>query len=728
MDEKEKKRPASSQASELRRQAEQRLRIKATKPTGSMADGDIHALVHELQVHQIELEMQNEELRRVEAAAQELSDKYCNLFDFAPTGYFLLDESGQILEVNLAGAALLAQDRSAVVKKRFAQFVAVDDRTEFAEYRRRMLQANARQSGEFTLLINSERMIHALVEGIAVRDEEGKATGCRIAVTDVTERKQAEKVAMENAEVYRTLVERADVGITLIDPDLNIVMANTKQAKAVGRSPDELVGKKCFCEYGGLDAVCPDCQGLKAMASGIPAVSERTGTLKDGRTFAVRLNASPLFDQEGKPRGFIEIVEDVSERKREQDALRLANFCVQHAGDGIFWIDPEARIVFANQKASEVLEYSCEELQAMTVFDFDAVFPQERWGSHWEAIRQEKSFVFESWHRTKTGRIFPVEISVNYMAFDGKEYNCAIARDISKRKEDEKQLAHFSAVVNSSQDAIIGKTLDGIVSSWNLGAEHLFGYTAAEMIGQSISKLQPPGRSEEFMTLLSRVKDGGCVEHFDTVRRRKDESLVDVSLTLSPIKNSNGEIVGASTITRDITDRKRTGELLRASEERLTGIIQNAAETIYTLSLDGVITFVSPTWTRVLGHDISEVQGQPFVPFIHPEDVAICQTAIERVLATGETQHGMYRIRHKDGNWRWHHSVGSLIKDPQGRPVGLVGVAEDVTDAQACRGAAGPHAETTGKRQPAPGEIAPARNAGGEVQADCRHSGSASRP
>ena len=316
----------------------------------------------------------------------------------------------------------------------------------------------------------------------------------------------------------------------------------------------------------------------------------------------------------------------------------------------------------------------------MTVFDIDAILAHEHWGPHWEAIRRDKSFVFESCHRTKTGRVFPVEISVNYMAFDGKEYNCAIARDISKRKEDERQLAHFSAVVNSSLDAIIGITLDGIVSSWNLGAEHLYGYTAAEMIGQSISTLQPSGRSGEFMTLLSRVKDGGCAEHFDTVRRRKDGSLVDVSLALSPIRNNNGEFVGTSTIARDITDRKRTGELLRASEERLTGIIQNAAETIYTLSLDGVITFVSPTWTRVLGHDISEVQGQPFVPFIHSDDVTICQTAIERILATGEAQHGTYRIRHKDGNWRWHHSVGSLIKDPQGRPVGLVGVAEDVTE------------------------------------------------
>ena len=119
---------------------------------------------------------------RAEAATQELSDKYSDLFDFAPIGYFLLDESGQILEVNLAGAALLAQDRGAVVKRRFAQFVAMEDRTEFAKFCRRVLQADAKQSGQFKLL-DGEHTIHALVEGIAVRDKEGKATGCRFAVT-----------------------------------------------------------------------------------------------------------------------------------------------------------------------------------------------------------------------------------------------------------------------------------------------------------------------------------------------------------------------------------------------------------------------------------------------------------------------------------------------------------------------------------------------------------------
>jgi len=135
-----------------------------------------------------------------------------------------------------------------------------------------------------------------------------------------------------------------------------------------------------------------------------------------------------------------------------------------------------------------------------------------------------------------------------------------------------------------------------------------------------------------------------------------------------------------STITHDITVRKRAQESLRESEQRLASIVNNAAETIYTASLDGVFTFVSPVWTQSLGHEVAEVEGRSIVQFLHPEDLADCQAAIQTTLLTGKPQHRTYRIRHKDGSWRWHHSAGSLVKDKQGRPVSFVGVAEDVTE------------------------------------------------
>src|SRR4029453_17735447 len=128
--------------------------------------------------------------------------------------------------------------------------------------------------------------------------------------------------------------------------------------------------------------------------------------------------------------------------------------------------------------------------------------------------------------------------------------------------------ASLAAIVNSSDDAIIGKDLDGVITSWNNGAERLFGYTAQEAIGQPITMLIPSDRQHEEPEILARLKRGESVDHFETLRVTKDGSLLELSLTISPIKDATGQVIGASKIARDITKGKRAEDALRASEER----------------------------------------------------------------------------------------------------------------------------------------------------------------
>ena len=203
-----------------------------------------------------------------------------------------------------------------------------------------------------------------------------------------------------------------------------------------------------------------------------------------------------------------------------------------------------------------------------------------------------------------------MEIGVNYMMFDGKEYNCVFARDISERKEAEKRLAHFSAIVNSSQDAIIGKTLDGIITSWNAGAERLYGYTAEEVVGHSILILLPPHRVDELSSLLLKIKQGERVEQYDTIRCRKDGSLVDVSLTLSPITNGKGEIVGVSTIARNIAHRKRAEKVLRESEERYRTLVENIDLGITLIDRQHRVVMVNEGHARMFKRTAKECVGQ----------------------------------------------------------------------------------------------------------------------
>ncbi len=136
------------------------------------------------------------------------------------------------------------------------------------------------------------------------------------------------------------------------------------------------------------------------------------------------------------------------------------------------------------------------------------------------------------------------------------------------RLQADKAIGLLAAIVDSSDDAIVSKTLDGIITSWNASAERLFGYTAGEAIGQHISLIIPANRKDEETVIIDRIKKGERLEHFDTVRVRKDRMLVDISLTVSPLRDSSGRIVGASKIARDITQRKRIERELRESEER----------------------------------------------------------------------------------------------------------------------------------------------------------------
>ena len=138
--------------------------------------------------------------------------------------------------------------------------------------------------------------------------------------------------------------------------------------------------------------------------------------------------------------------------------------------------------------------------------------------------------------------------------------------------------ARFASIVESSEDAIIGKDLDGIVTSWNNGAMKIFGYTAGEMVGTSIRRLIPAELMDEENQILEKIKNGGEVKHFETLRLTKDGRRINVSVTASPIKDTAGKIIGASKVARDITEQKRVDETLRQSEERYRGLFEHMVE------------------------------------------------------------------------------------------------------------------------------------------------------
>jgi PAS domain S-box-containing protein len=240
----------------------------------------------------------------------------------------------------------------------------------------------------------------------------------------------------------------------------------------------------------------------------------------------------------------------------------------------------------------------------------------------------------------------------------------------------------LAAIVGSSDDAIISKNLDGVITSWNESAERIFGYMASEAVGQHITLIIPEDRLEEEKDILDRLRRGERVDHFETVRVRRDGTKLDISLTISPVKDASGRVVGASKVARDITNQKRAEQALRTSEERFRTIFDTTPECVKVVSRDGTVLHMNRAGLQILGaHSISEVVGENVYAMIAPEDRERYRAFNERV-CSGEKASLEFDIIRPDGQRRHMGSHAAPLRNPDGCTVQL-GVSQDITERKA---------------------------------------------
>jgi len=249
-------------------------------------------------------------------------------------------------------------------------------------------------------------------------------------------------------------------------------------------------------------------------------------------------------------------------------------------------------------------------------------------------------------------------------------------RDITERKKADEVMSRLAAIVESAEDAIIGKDLNGEIQTWNVGAEKLFGYKAEEVIGRHISLLVPPGHNDEIPEILRRIEQGEQIENFETVHMRKEGTIVPVSLKFSPIKDATGKVIGASKIAHDITKRKKTDEIMSL----LAAIVVSAEDAIIGKDLNGNIQTWNVGAVKLFGYKEEEVIGKHIsflVPPGHTDNVPEILKRIKR----GEQIENLETVHiRKDGSIINVSLTFSPIKNARGKVIGASKIAHDITE------------------------------------------------
>ncbi len=530
--------------------------------------------IHELHVHQVELGIQNEELKRLQLESESSNKKYQDLYDFAPVGYFTLSHKGIIKEVNLTGASLVGVDRKKLINRGFGHFVDYESLGQFDIHIASVVKQQEKLSCDLKLKREDGSSLYVKLESIRkdVPTEEQEKTAetqvILMAVTDITERKRAEENLKNEKDKLRGILHSMNDGVYIVNAEHDIEYINPVIEASFGA----LDGRKCYEYFHDITEPCPWCKNEDVFAG--RSVQWEWFSHKTGKTYD--LFDTPIKNPDGSI-SKLEIFHDISVRKVAEETVqrseRFLEQIVENIPDMIFVKDAEnLRFVRINKAGEELLGYSREDLIGKSDYDFfppsqaDFFIEKDREvlrnGKHVEIPEEEISTCFKGKRTLHTKKI-PI------LGADGNpRFLLGISEDITERKQSEEKNLRLATIVDSSDDAIISNTLDGIIASWNKGAERIFGYKEHEVIGKSILILAPNDRKYEIEGFLKQIKSGRSMKNVETVRQRKDGANIPLSLTVSPIIDEKGGVVGASAIARDISDRVKAEQQREALQSQ----------------------------------------------------------------------------------------------------------------------------------------------------------------
>jgi PAS domain S-box-containing protein len=388
-------------------------------------------------------------------------------------------------------------------------------------------------------------------------------------VLDITDRKQAEEALRESEERFRAIVETTPECVKIVSPDGTLLHMNSAGLTMVGADKSDMaIGKNVYDLIAGEDRekfrefnerVCQGERGsLEFDIVGLTGVRRHMET-----------RAAPLKNADGTVVQ-LAVTRDVTLRNEAEKAQRRLAAIIESAEDAIASKDLDGTITSWNKSAERLFGYTAEEIVGLPV---TTIIPPELHDDEPLILGKiragERIEHFRTMRLHKNGRRIDVSLTVSPVRDDkGKIIGAAkIVRDITREKKLEEAALRLAAIVESSDDAIASKDMNGTITSWNRSAEKLFGYRAEEVIGKPVTLIIPPELHHDEYTILSKIRRGERIDHFETIRLHKNGERIEVSLTISPIKDENGKVIGAAKIVRNITENNKIERALQTTEK-----------------------------------------------------------------------------------------------------------------------------------------------------------------
>lgn len=490
--------------------------------------------------------------------------------------------------------------------------------------------------------------------------------------------------------IFQQILDGLSVAVYMTDDQGRLTYFNAAVARLSGRTPELGTDKWCVTWKLFLpDGTplphdrCPMAAALKGahVPNGIECIAERP----DGSRFWFTPFPSAFRDDEGRIIGGINLLVDITERKNaEVEANEQLRAIIETTPECIKIVAPDGALLFMNPQGLEMVGASCAEVvTGKNVYAIIAPEDREKFREFNERVCAGERASLQFDIIGLNGRRRHMETQGAPLRHgDGTTVHLGITHDITERKHAERAALLLSAIVDSSDDAIISKDLTGTVTSWNKSAERIFGYTADEAIGQPVATLIiPADRQEEESQILARLRKGERVDHFETVRRRKDGTLLDVSVTISPVRDASGKIIGASKIARDVTERRRMETALVASEARFRQLADTMPQMVWTARPEGYLDYFNERWYQFTGLPRDLFGDESWEPVFHPEDRNLAGETWYNAVRSGTPYSREYRLwDRQESRWRWFVGRAIPVHSEEGTITKWFGTCTDIDE------------------------------------------------